>query len=451
MADSERLTALLDDFATILENDPGPLDPTDRRYVPHLHGTDADDVIPVLARTVRRRRGSGMHYFSGQRGTGKSTELRRLATLLNGERDTRAVMVDALEYIGESHLVELTDVLLVMAVAFARRLHDETGEDFLQEGVAKRLGGWLQSEVEIGSASVFGVKADFHRHQQSVTARIRAFDLQRTERFQNDCREFIRDMGDFVRRRHGVERVVLILDSMERLQGSRGTDNEMFECIVRVFDIAMDALCIPEMQVIYSVPPYLPYLSNVASRVSVCTLASVRVYEPPSKARRQPRRSGLDRMQAVVERRFPAWREALSPEALDRLMLASGGDVRQLLRRLLLGVLDQAYYALERLPLKADDDIVDTVIERHRVEFEQMVVQEEYPLLRSIAEGNTVDLPKRSDLPTAARFFDIRAVLNYRNGVDWVDLNPLLWPLIDGWRPPSPPTSPPPSDVRSAA
>lgn len=116
-------------------------------------------------------------------------------------------------------------------------------------------------------------------------------------------------------------------------------------------------------------------------------------------------------MQAVVERRFPAWRGVLEPAALDRLMLASGGDVRQLLRRLL-GAPDQACYALERLPLKQDDEIVDTVIERHRVEFEQMVVQEEYSLLKGIAEGHTADLPRRSDLPTAAGFFDIRAVLN---------------------------------------
>jgi hypothetical protein len=30
-----------------------------------------------------------------------------------------------------------------------------------------------------------------------------------------------------------------------------------------------------------------------------------------------------------------------------------------------------------------------------------------------------------------ARFFDIRAVLNYRNGVEWLDINPLLWSAID--------------------
>ena len=436
MADDDRLTGLLDAFAEILTNDPGPLDPTSPYYVPNLHGTNADDVVQTLARTLRRTQGSGMSYFSGQRGTGKSTELRRLTMLLNGAGNCRALMVDALEYIGESHLIELIDVLLVMTVAFAEKIREETGEEFLQEGVATRFSNWLQTEVEIGGFTVLGVKGEFRKQQQSVTARIRAFDLGRRERFVTDCQEFIRDMAAFVKKRYRVEKVVLILDSLERLQGSRGTDNAMFGCIVQVFDIEMDALRIPETQVIYSIPPYLPYLSNVRSRVGVCTLASVRVYEPPPK-RRQLRRSGLDALARVVDKRFPAWRDVITPQALDHLMLASGGDVRQLLRRLLLDTLDQAYYALDRLPLALDDEIIETVVKKHRIEFEQMVVQEEYPLLKTIADGNTVDLPKRSDLPTAARFFDIRAVLNYRNGVDWVDLNPLLWPLIDAYQLPA--------------
>ena len=110
--------------------------------------------------------------------------------------------------------------------------------------------------------------------------------------------------------------------------------------------------------------------------------------------------------------------------------------MRQLLRRFLIDLIDQAYYALDRLPLAKDDPIVTTVIERHRVEFEGLVVRDEYPLLKSIAEGNTVDLKTRdTDLPAAAHFFDIRAVLTYRNGVEWVDLNPLLWRLLDQWKP----------------
>ena len=33
---------------------------------------------------------------------------------------------------------------------------------------------------------------------------------------------------------------------------------------------------------------------------------------------------------------------------------------------------------------------------------------------------------------TLARLFDTRVILNYRNGAEWFDIHPLLWPLIDG-------------------
>lgn len=208
----------------------------------------------------------------------------------------------------------------------------------------------------------------------------------------------------------------------------------MFERVVDAFDGGSDSLRLPETQVVYSVPPYLAYLTNVKARVQLFMLASVRVYEPPSKRRRVQRDSGLDTMHRVVEKRFKDWDKVLSRLALDKLMLASGGDLRQLLRRFLLDTVDAAYYALDRLPLAADDEIIGTVIARHRSEFEQMVVQEEYPLLKGIADDNQIELAKRSDWPAAARFFDIRAVLNYRNGTDWVDLNPLLWQLIDAYQ-----------------
>jgi hypothetical protein len=77
-----------------------------------------------------------------------------------------------------------------------------------------------------------------------------------------------------------------------------------------------------------------------------------------------------------------------------------------------------------------------SVLNQHRIEFAQMVVRAEYPMLKAIADGNTLDLSNRADMQVAARFFDLRAALNYRNGMDWVDLNPLLWRLIDKWQPP---------------
>lgn len=432
----DQLNDILDEFAGILANDPGPLDPDDKRYVEHLHGSGAEDVVLSLKRQCERVKGSSLFYFTGQRGTGKSTELRRLAHLLrqkpSGQKfATQVFIVDVLSYLNDSHPLQLNDLLLVIALGLADQLFADSGKNLLSESVGKRFVEWLGTEVELKEFSVRGSKFTFKQKQQSVLKRIQEFDLARQEKLQAECRDFIGEMARFAREHFEAERVVLIVDSIERLRGVGAAATEMFDLIIKVFDGGFDKLRLPELQTIYSIPPYLPYLSNVGNFVQVFTLASVRVFEPPSRARRHARADGVAAMREVVSYRYPRWDRILTPGALDRLITRSGGDLRQLLRRFLLDVADQCYYALDRLPLEPEDRIIETVLDRHRIQFEQLVVGDEYPLLKIIADRNAVEMPKRADLPTVARFFDIRAVLNYRNGIDWVDLNPLLWPLID--------------------
>ena len=437
------LAQLLDEFARVLANDPGALDVDSGLYVPNLHGVAAEDVISLLEREVLRSSDDGhLYYFSGQRGTGKSTELKRLASTLNGHAEVRAYIVDALEYISDTHPLDTVTLLLITAVAFADRLAaaDGLGGDAPAREVAllTRFMNWLGTEVEISGVTVGGMKAEFRNQQQSIVQRLREFDMTRQERVMADCRRYIGEMADAVRRKWGCRKVLLAIDSLERLRGIGGEAAEMFDRVVKVFDGDIGQLRLPGVHVVYAVPPYLPYLTNVKALVRLFMLASVRVCRTPDEGRRQPRQAGIQAMREVVQRRCARWRELVSEPAMDRLILASGGDLRQLLRRLLLDVLDEAYFEQGRLPLAADDPILETVLKRHGKELANMVVREEYPLLKDIADSNDLNLNRREDLPVVAHFFNLRVILNYRNGDEWLDLNPLLWDLIDRWQPPRP-------------
>ncbi len=456
--DAVSLQALVDEFSRVLANDPGPLDYQSHLYVHHLHGAGAEDVIVLLERAIRRSDQDGLYYFSGQRGTGKSTELKRLATILNGSSasdrtgaaraepapsqvpETRAYIVDAMDYLSDTHPVDTVTLLLVIAIAFADRLSqpDALGQrsEAAGAGLLARFTAWLQSEVQITGITVGGVRAEFRKQQQSIARRLAEFDLARREQVMAQCTAYVSDMAAEVRALQKCQKVVLIVDSLERLRGVGSEASDMFRRIVRMFDGDLHQLRVPGVQMVYSVPPYLPYLTNVKSLVRLFMLASVRVFAAPSVAKRQPRPHGMEAMRGVVERRFSDWRSVISEGALDRLILASGGDMRQLLRRLLIDALEEAYFQPERLPLQENDDIIASVIRRHEREFENLVVRDEFALLKSIATSNVLSLGSRDDLAVVAHFFDVRAVLNYRNGDDWVDLNPLLWPLIDGWTPP---------------
>ena len=431
----EALRDKLDACLRILANDPGPLDPDDPRNVHDLHGSEAEDDVLALKRACERIEGSAMFYFTGQRGTGKSTELKRLAVLLSNN-ESKAFVVDALDYISDTHLIRLADLILVVALAFAERILEETGEEFLKDGVATRFVAWLDTEIEFKEFTLPSVKVAFKERQNSLMARIHGFDPARQEKFIAECRDFITELSRFARQRLKRERIVLIVDSLERLRGVGALATDMFDRIVDVFDGNMEKLRVPELQLIFSVPPYLPYLANVRNMVRVFSLASVRVWQPPGSGQRRMRREeGVAVMRKVLNKRYAHWEHLIQPDALDELSLQSGGDLRQLLLRLLTEALDQGYFALDRLPLAKDDPIIKTVVARQQGEFRSLVAQNEYAMLKSIGMSNLAELPDRADLPDIARFFDTRIILNYRNGVDWVDLNPMLWPLIDAYQP----------------
>jgi hypothetical protein len=425
-------------FRSALAETDKAMAPDDPRYVPGLHGTGGEDVISELLEDILTRPAPDSHlfYFTGQRGTGKSTELRRLEQLLLGE-DAQVVRFDSLDFITETEKVTVESVLLLVTAGLAAWADENHKQDFLNAGAWTRFSAWLQSDVELTEVSAHGLKLKLKEQQVSVAEKIRNLStpLEWTKRVQ----EFAGDIVEFVRTRTHRSRVVVIVDSLERLRGVSGADQDaMFQHVITTFAGDFDRLRIPNASVVYSVPPYLALMADVRNFVTCLALASVRVYGKPvsngapTENRRQPRPEGLEKMRSLIARRYGGWGDVLDTSALDRLAKASGGDLRHFMLRLVSGVVGKAQFALERLPLRSDDPVLDQVIDENRGETERLTVKSEWPLLADIARTHNAIATDRGDsLRTLARLFDTRVILNYRNGAEWFDIHPLLWPLID--------------------
>jgi hypothetical protein len=415
-----------------------PLTPDDPRYVPGLHGTPEEDVISALCEEILTRPtlDSQLFYFTGQRGTGKSTELRRLEQMLLGEQ-AQVIRFDSLDFITETEKVTVESILLLVTAGLAAWADEHCKEDFLTAGAWTRFANWLTTDVELTEVSAHGLKLKLKEQQVSVAEKIRNLStpLEWTKKVQAFAGEII----DFIRLRTHRERVVVIVDSLERLRGVSGADQDaMFQHVVTAFTGDFDRLRIPSASIVYSVPPYLALLSDVRNFVTCYALASVRVYAKPiangklTANRRTPRPEGLIKMRDLIEQRYAGWAQVLDGSALDALAQASGGDLRHFMQRLVSGVVGKALFALDRLPLGADDAVVQQVIDENRGETERLTVKSEWPLLADIARSHNAIAADRDDsLRTLARLFDTRVILNYRNGAEWFDIHPLLWPLID--------------------
>ncbi len=433
--------------SALLETDEA-LTPDDPRYVPGLHGSAEEDVISALLDEVLTRPALGSHlfYFTGQRGTGKSTELRRLEQLLRAE-DTEVIRFDSLDFITETEPVSVESVLLLVTAGLAARAEELFKQDFLDASAWTRFAHWLQTDVELTEGSALGLKVKLKEQQVSVASKIRA--LSTPLEWTKKVKTFAEEIVQFIRKRSQRARVVVIVDSLERLRGVSGTDQDaMFNHVVTAFAGDFDRLRIPGASVVYSVPPYLALLSDVRNFVTCHALASVRVYGKPytdgklSADRRQPRAEGVQKMQRLIARRYAPWDQVLSPQALEKLVLASGGDLRHFMQRLVSGVVGQAQFALDRLPLQPDDAIITRVLDESRGETERLTVRSEWPLLANIAKSHNAIAADRGDsLRTLARLFDTRVILNYRNGAEWFDVHPLLWHLLDSLDEPANPAA----------
>jgi hypothetical protein len=222
-------------------------------------------------------------------------------------------------------------------------------------------------------------------------------------------------------------KVALIIDSIERIRGVGDEAMGVYESVRNLFFAHAEHLRIPMLHVVYTVPPYLSILASGAGSLmggaAVRRLVSTHIFQDRSRA---PDPAGVHIMREVIAKRFRRWEEILSPPALDRLALSSGGDLREFFRLVRLCLPSVQHDS--QLPLTADG--VSHVEKSARAEM-LPIPADHLSWLQDIARTHDTCLQSDDKLPLLAHFLDNRLVLNYRNGSDWYDVHPLLREVVD--------------------
>lgn len=140
-----------------------PLEPDDPKYIHLYENTEltAADPMQALATTIEWR-GESKQLFSGFRGTGKSTELRRLRKKLQEHGNTRVVLCDMADYLNLTTPVDISDFLISAAGAFSDALEDESllGKDMMKEGYWARFRNFVtRTNVELPELPGAGLKS----------------------------------------------------------------------------------------------------------------------------------------------------------------------------------------------------------------------------------------------------------------------------------------------------
>jgi hypothetical protein len=215
-------------------------------------------------------------------------------------------------------------------------------------------------------------------------------------------------------------RIVFMFDSLEKIHGSLSNEAEVAHSVEVVFSNYLKLLEIPNLHVIYTVPPWLKFL---LSRAGMRVLPCVRLWNNDGERTRcEP---GIAALRELLRKRFGA--EGLDrffgPDPFsraDELIQLCGGHFRDLLL-----LLRETVLRAKALPV-SDESIQAAIVSVRNgflpISYEDAMWLEQIGEKRSTVLRNT----DQTEVSRITRFLDTHIVLYLRNGNEWYDIHPLV-------------------------
>lgn len=404
-----------------------PLSPGDERNVDiDLHGVRGAHWTNKLARQIELSRTPVCQLFTGLRGTGKSTEIRRLAARLSDptRRNLLTVLIDADEVLDLTVEIDISDVLALVLLHTERAvLAAEGGDpaDALTDGPHRRFWAWLsRTDVEIGKLTAgvgAGTKAGIElnlKTNPTVRQRVREIVARHLATFVRLVHDALREL-EARARKLGRAGIVILFDSLEKLRGTSLTWKSVLESAERIFSSGAPYLQLP-VHVLYTIPPALAR-RMVEPPVSFLPMIKVRDKEGGLHP------EGIEVITELVKKRIDeaALEEIFGKAALrDRIRaiaLWSGGYPREIVRLL------QTLLELESFPV--DGKTLERELHRAGNAYRSIVYDSgAIPWLATVNRTKRLITTNDHEREAADHLLQNNVILRYLNDDEWVDLHP---------------------------
>jgi len=405
-----------------------PLEPGDPRRVPLYEHADSDPV-ERLARTIQFSDEESRQFFSGFRGSGKSTELLRLRTLLR-DRDYLVYYANALDYLNPAIPIDISELLVLLAGAFSDAVEKEEALALSGESYWTRLKQYLTTtkvELEGVDLGILESTAKLKlaiRDTPTFRQKLQQALASRLYEVEGQTKRFFEEYANALRKKYPDKAgVVFLFDNLEQLRGSASTEQEVIGSVQRLFSIHGDRLKIPYIHTVYTVPPWLKFL---LSGTEVEILPSIVQWKNDSARTEHPH--GHACLKAVIEARFGAGamqRFFGDSGGAAEFVRFCGGNPRDLIR-----LLRAAIRHAGSLPIS--EQVIKDSLRTIREQFLPIPVEDAIWLDR-IARDRRSAL-RDGNPQTVARFalfLDTHLVLFLRNGDEWYDIHPLIREHVD--------------------
>ncbi len=359
--------------------------------------------------------------FSGLPGSGKSTELLRLKTLLS-EQDFFPVLINAEDLLDLNNPVDLPDILSVLVYATERTILEATGRDpetALQESYFNRFWHWLTTtEVELTKAEAnigqFGKFVVEMKTQPAFRKKVSKAICANLSHYLKEVRDALILYQDQAKRLR-PKGLVILFDSLEKLQGLTSNWEKVLDSAERVFGGGAPNLRLP-VHVLYTVPPAL--MAKVLVEDEFIPMIKVR----NRAGDRWP--DGIAAARELLRRRIPdaAMVEILGPDFEDRLaeLIAwTGGHPRQLLQLFRKLLLADAFPVSEAEYARTLNGLRD--------EYRLVIPADAFDWLARVAREKFLTAETDEHRRMADRMLKNSVILRYENDDRWFDLHPSVY------------------------
>jgi len=365
-------------------------------------------------------------FFTGLPGSGKTTELARLARRLEG-KGFLPVLIRGHEWLQTTAPIELPDlwtVIVWQVEGAVLALEGKDPKEFLQDGYLTRFRNWLtRTEVgasklnfgatDPGSATKTNLIVEF-RDNPTLREQMRLNVRQRLSTFLDEARAELVSFEVRAKAAGRARGIVVIFDSLERLRGSSANWREVLDSAEALFASGAHYVRLP-VHAVYTVPPALVTLRTMRG-LHFLPMIKLQTREGAEWA------EGFEAARSLVEHRVPRpyLNELFGAPScemrLKEVIRWSGGYPRELLRLL------QNLLIEERIDDSAMRRVWNDLVQEYRLR----IPSEAFPWLARVGVERYSTLENDEQRRLAEGLILDNAVLHYANDSGWFDLHPAV-------------------------
>jgi len=390
---------------------------------PRFYLERKDSPLMELRTNLITSRSDDKLLLTGHMGSGKSTELNRLAEDEKLKEHFFIVKYRIIDVLNITDIDYLDFLLSLAAMLFTRAVEHKISFD---TSVLNRLSQWIQfvtqkvPELETIQHGKDRKKKTFQFFQRILTILLRETFLREslresTKRNITDLLNVINLIIDKIQEQlPGDKHLLVIIDDMEKIPDVSRAN--------ALFNEAGGYMIMPRCKIVYTLPVALYYnvkLKQILTNFNrAYFLKNIAIY---SSKTRKPDPERMDFMRQYIAKRMEL--DLIEREAQDMAIEYSGGVVRELMRI----IKDAIIKALSRDLPKITRDLISEVIIELRNEYGRGLVGRHYQVLDMVLQGKEKEI---EDQQTLMELYHSRVLLEYENGARWVTINPIVKPLL---------------------